>query len=162
MESCITRLFLRGSNLSRDYGKVHFCWGVRYFAGSWQSPPSLGRPIFRGIMAKSTFSRGVQQLLDFAKKKGFFGRPTTSGLCKKEGFLQGPWQSIDGPAFLASAGLSGAASALSQSLTGFGCSCQFRRFTCAIIPMTMGDFLSFSVLLVAAWKVLVIPAVGNS
>ena len=147
MESYIPRLFLRGSDMSRDHGKVHLHRGVQFFVGLWQSPLLVG--------ASDNF-------WTLQKKKGFFGRPTTSGLCKKEGFLQGPWQSIDGPAFLASAGLSGAASALSQSLTGFGCSCQFRRFTCAIIPMTMGDFLSFSVLLVAAWKVLVIPAVGNS
>ena len=54
------------------------------------------------------------------------------------------------------------ASTFSQSVTGFSCSRQFHTFVHTVIPMTVDDFLSFSVLLEAAWKGPVIPAVGNS
>ncbi len=60
------------------------------------------------------------------------------------------------------AGVSGVASPCSQSVKGFSCSRQFHKFTHTVISMAMDDFLSFSVLLEAAWKGPVIPAVGNS
>ena len=53
-------------------------------------------------------------------------------------------------------------STFSLLVTGFSCSRQFHTLAHTVIPMTMDDWLSFSVLLEAAWKGPVIPAGSNS
>ena len=131
MKSCIPRLFLWGSDSSREYGKVRPLLGVPHFAGFWQSQACVRGPI-------------------------------TSRLCENEESFRGPWQLVDRPAFLEGMGCLGVASTFSQSVTGFGSSCRFHGFTHTVIPMMMDDFLSFLVILEAAWKDLITPAVGNS
>ncbi len=157
-ESC-EGYFLR-SPVSHE---VHLLW----------SPVSCGVCFFRGVLGpvKFVFGRvlcpvalpsGIQFLREYCGIGPMSGDPTS---CVRPA-SGGPTVSGLDDRLIglhpSRAGLFGVASTISPSVTGFSCSRQFLKLARTVIPMTMDDFLSFYVLLQAAWKGHVIPAVGNS